>query len=59
MINRGADEGEAKSDVHRFVEGEGFEGNEALVMVHRDVAVDVFAKSWDKGGIGMRAGPRG
>lgn len=52
VVDAGADDGEAEGCVDCGVEGEGFEGDVALIVVHADDGVGGAASGGDEAGVG-------
>ena len=52
MVDRGTDDGEPEGHVDRFVESEGFYGDEGLIVVHADIGVDFLTSGFREGGVG-------
>ena len=51
VVDAGADDGEAEGGIDGGVEGEGFEGDVALIVVHADDGVGAAASFREEGGI--------
>lgn len=52
VIYGGADDGEAEGGIHGGIEGEGFQGDVALVVIHADEGVGGFSTCGEETGIG-------
>lgn len=51
MVDRSAGDGEAKSDIYRRFEGDCFDWNQSLVVIHTDVGIGHIPLRLREGGV--------